>query len=86
MTRLPSQFRAHEEHKRDKMWMELISSSSYNDRYMFHYIELTLQGHIRYMPVIIPNSGDILTLPLRRIPRLADGLLKTPSKTQWEKK
>ena len=56
-----------------------------NDRYMFHYIESTLLGHIRYKPIIIPNSRDVLTLPLRQIPRLAHALLKTPSKTQWEK-
>ena len=52
---------------------------------MFYYIELTLQVHIRYKPIIIPNPRDILTLPLGRIPRLAHGSLKTPSKTQWEK-
>ena len=56
-----------------------------NDRYMFHYIESTLQGHIRYKPIIIPNPRDILTLLLKRIPRLAYASLKTPSKNPMEK-
>ena len=29
---------------------------------MFHYIELTLQVHIRYKPIIIPNPKDSLTI------------------------
>jgi len=33
-----------------------------NEMYMFHYIESTLLGHIRYKPIIIPNPRDILTV------------------------
>ena len=47
--------------------MELIFYY-HNDRYIFHYIKLTLQRHIRYKLIIIPNPGDILTKKAMKVP------------------